>query len=712
MSPSPSLSPIPRSAQLPQPSLEQSTDGLLSDEPTFRPLPNVDNDQSSDPDFLDPYPSSPPMQKPPIPQQGIPEIFTNLYATEPSYFTRPNRYFGPVSTWRTWTENERAVAQSIDLERAQDLSVHLYDAHALKKRVTAQSQTFNKRRKGKGKAPVSSPPLDGEDAVDLDTFAPPKLWTAWPLPPGEVPRDDFVSRLGADAYRVPTNTRPSAALEECLIATATRLARERWNARQWQPEIPVPTKRDMEVEHAMVADLMPDLQELQHDQVSSPATPSSSSASPNNDRPMFSSQAFDLGATKDDDADISDVNSERDTGSTSPPGKPVPITDDARARQLLLPATRSTLSKLDELLLGLHKARQSYTAYRPSSRSRSRSRTTDDDATTTEGEKTDLSTKSSRLDGFKRRRVPAASTTDTDVSMSPIKRARLASQLPRYALRDWSDVLGMASMTGWNADVVARAAGRCGHLFGENMLFRTFHSGSTAPKSPSYITEQYAVSPSASVAGPAEDSDAFEKGTVVLRTTRACRECHATKARCISSTTSKASCQRCVVNHLSCSAMKTEPLPDYFNTKSRTCPYNSCPRHTQPFHKFYHLQRHIDSVHLNSPLPSSAFASSEPDTDLVSSQEIFCPVQSCPRHAGEPYSRGTKLYEHVRKIHPEVDVKEVKKLEARRRGERRGKWTDERRKRRSTSQKRTSSRHVSMEVDVDDGDGSDAEYVP
>lgn len=47
---------------------------------------------------------------------------------------RPNRWTGAPSTWLTITEQERAVVTSLDELRNRDLSIHLYNAHALKKR--------------------------------------------------------------------------------------------------------------------------------------------------------------------------------------------------------------------------------------------------------------------------------------------------------------------------------------------------------------------------------------------------------------------------------------------------------------------------------------------------------------------------------------------------------------------------------------------------
>jgi len=42
----------------------------------------------------------------------------------------------------------------------------------------------------------------------------------------------------------------------------------------------------------------------------------------------------------------------------------------------------------------------------------------------------------------------------------------------RIGLRDWSDVLGIAALQGWDGVVIDAAAKRCAALFGEGMDFR------------------------------------------------------------------------------------------------------------------------------------------------------------------------------------------------------------------------------------------------
>lgn len=46
--------------------------------------------------------------------------------------SRPNRWTGPPSTWRAFTEQDRLTYDALTRLRAGDLSMHLYNAFALK----------------------------------------------------------------------------------------------------------------------------------------------------------------------------------------------------------------------------------------------------------------------------------------------------------------------------------------------------------------------------------------------------------------------------------------------------------------------------------------------------------------------------------------------------------------------------------------------------
>ena len=48
------------------------------------------------------------------------------------YESRPNRWRGPASTWRTFTHEDRSVYEALEARRRGDLAVHLYNAFALR----------------------------------------------------------------------------------------------------------------------------------------------------------------------------------------------------------------------------------------------------------------------------------------------------------------------------------------------------------------------------------------------------------------------------------------------------------------------------------------------------------------------------------------------------------------------------------------------------
>jgi len=95
---------------------------------------------------------------------------------------RENRFIGPASTWRFYTENERGLAASLDQLRANDLSVHLYNAHVIKARARDAEDvrtypTVSKKRR-----------LSDIDQYSGATWQPDTTWTAWPMRPEHVPR--------------------------------------------------------------------------------------------------------------------------------------------------------------------------------------------------------------------------------------------------------------------------------------------------------------------------------------------------------------------------------------------------------------------------------------------------------------------------------------------------------------------------------------------
>lgn len=83
--------------------------------------------------------------------------------------------------------------------------------------------------------------------------------------------------------------------------------------------------------------------------------------------------------------------------------------------------------------------------------------------------------------------------------------------------------------------------------------------------------------------------------------------------------------------------------------------------------------------------------------------DVYCPVDGCLRSDGNnrPFKTTSKMYQHVRASHPEMNVEEIKKMELLKRGDGRGRWTDERRHRSRSKAKGSDSRGEGSSDDSD-----------
>ena len=347
----------------------------------------------------------------------------------------------PSSTWRFFTEEERALARSVDQQRANDLSVHLYNVHALKARLrdpdTANVEHYHDKKRW------IKPDEDGNRP-----WQPPDKWTAWPLPPDQVPRSGekfgvsvIPDGLEGATYRKAESWRPNVELREEVLAIALGKAKERLRAHG-------------EHNGLVVGEADAD-------------TP------PTSDAQMSSALPADADVPMADDGDIfvdfvSDKH--RETTTAKPSAAPALdeniLLDDDEARALLQPKINHILSQLDGLLTGMHKSRKGQV--RTNSRSRSNS-----------GQSRSTSRPASSSTRLKSRRrkvqdeneqsyvnVNDAGEDDESNVDQPKRRRKLNP-------RDWSEVLGIAAFTGWDSKVVSRAAQRCSALFGEDMDFQT-----------------------------------------------------------------------------------------------------------------------------------------------------------------------------------------------------------------------------------------------
>jgi len=348
---------------------------------------------------------------------------------------RENRFTGPASTWRDYTADERALAVSIDQERANDLSVHLYNAHALKSRlydreVAAKSRPWQSKQHW-----IKA----GEDGNVL--WYPDHNWTSWPLHADDVPRkseafgkDPLLDDAAQGTLRMSVSWSAGMDLEDEIQALMLRKAKERHSARSWatvEPSVPA-RLRSRSTSHL-------------------PSSPPPA---------LVSRQSSVASETQSNMSD-----SENDATVPQDLSKPELMIDEDETRRLLRPSARHIISKMDDTLMGLHLSRQyratsSIAAPGPAaqllSQKRKRRSTTNEAPAEPPDEQSE----------------PTANVGDQE---KPPARDYTEHPSGDHAIapRDWSEVLGVASLAGWSPAVVDRAARRCAVLFGEHMTFRT-----------------------------------------------------------------------------------------------------------------------------------------------------------------------------------------------------------------------------------------------
>ncbi|KAI0809875.1 RNA polymerase I-specific transcription initiation factor-domain-containing protein [Xylaria sp. FL0064] len=263
---------------------------------------------------------------------------------------RPNRWTGPPSTWQQLNSAEIDTLTALNELRNRDLSVHLYNAFALK------------HRNHRGKTRDVAKPVTGQN-VDVTTgqpvqenkWVPPNSWIAWPLPAHEVPRPGFMGRTdSADehfTFRMQTPYNPAAELEETVSATILRFAKERFQARQEAARRDEATVRS---DHASNGEEGSDIG----------IRPKPTRArSKSRAKPRSNSRSVKYESTSEAEMmDIDDTHVEKPVSpapSETLPLKTVVATDDELSYSLLRPSARGILVKLDTALTILHNAQES-----------------------------------------------------------------------------------------------------------------------------------------------------------------------------------------------------------------------------------------------------------------------------------------------------------------------------------------------------------------
>lgn len=403
--------------------------------------------------------------------------------------SRPNRYRGPLSTWRNWTAAERDLAISLQQLIANDLSVHLYNVFHLKastRKLSGQGTETHTR-----------------DLEHAEKWVPPKVWTAWPLPPEIVPRGWNVSSWDEEGVRRQRyhgkRDTTSHVLKELLVGYVLKKSKERF----WE--------REREDEESKTQNVKSRRRSGKSKGDSEGLDPSSH----DNEHTwrVNTSSAHSEAGDDDGQSQIAQTSPQAER-ATSPSDRhsdhllnnlvPAVMVDDDRASDILKPTMHHVLARFDSLLMGLHHARNAYITQNDSAseiqkdvdevqqssqgkRKRNKSRQRRDrpriyNESTAESEidnPADL--KPSSLPGTHSHQIPS----------SRRKARRSRDPKTRIGLRNWSDVLGIASMTGWEPAVLERAATRCAALFEEGISFRTLREGNDTVEEVSYLPGIY-----------------------------------------------------------------------------------------------------------------------------------------------------------------------------------------------------------------------------
>ncbi|CAI6335919.1 unnamed protein product [Periconia digitata] len=449
--------------------------------------------------------------------------------------SRPNKFTGHARTWRGYTFADRQIAASLGNIEASDLGAHLYNTHHLKHRMRrppeqlVKVQDWHKKESWlkKGKELEFTNPF-GEIEEEL---IPKKSWSAWPLPPSRIQKADRGVRRPDDdedtwCIEAARADDVGEAMREEIMALFVRRAKDQWLSRE---------SEDEDEEDGNATDAEADLAESNREDTK-PAKPESVTTSDVEMRDHENSTGG--SGLKEDTVERSIERRgayrgfEHDGSFT----KPVFLADDDTAQQILQPSVNSLLTSLDDLALSIRRVRLNHTGRGAYSEMSGSEFTSDAESSAksigpstrssrqpTKGRgKASGSRRRSRTHSKKAVALPAPKPLDESDSASDYRRDQAedsesassssdqslprqkrgsvgdsrrnsdASNTPGFekdqtGLMDWSEVLGIASITGWNEIAVARTAQRCAELFKESMSYRRLSEASVSKPIPDVV---------------------------------------------------------------------------------------------------------------------------------------------------------------------------------------------------------------------------------
>ncbi|KAK6949355.1 hypothetical protein Daesc_009430 [Daldinia eschscholtzii] len=268
---------------------------------------------------------------------------------------RTNRWHGPKSTWQQYNHQEIDTLTALKEIRDRDLSIHLYNAFALKQ---------GHKRSQDGPVPNKDINKATGQPVQPDDWLPQRAWTAWPMradkvpPPQDSARSLLNDRDEVFTLRKAVRDMPSTVLEEIIGAEILRTAKEKFNARPWIK--PTVSDEDGDSESQDI-----------DDEDSGGETEASTASRRKKSRSRSRSKSVKLeAASGDEKMEVNDLKPEID-----PVGKPhrkprlgpVISTDDGLSYSLLRPSVRHILAKLDATLTILHNTQEAALNYQSDS---------------------------------------------------------------------------------------------------------------------------------------------------------------------------------------------------------------------------------------------------------------------------------------------------------------------------------------------------------
>ncbi|KAH8724006.1 hypothetical protein GQ44DRAFT_709490 [Phaeosphaeriaceae sp. PMI808] len=411
--------------------------------------------------------------------------------------TRPNRFKGRRTTWRGYTAADRQVATSLEQLQNSDLGAHLYNAHALKRRVRKPAGELaglegweSKECWLKEGSELEYTDVSGEIQTDL---VPSRDWTAWPLPPAKLPTPHKRLARTSGQHNEWTIGNMDAhdgseEMREELLALFLRLAKEQWHTKEADDRL------SRKKHHPSQPRTGPQPKSTQS--LSLQHSASRAGINMKEDGNDDNTQTDDTETQDEDEEEFANgIGTQR--GRMPQPDvfrTPIFLADDAKALRNLQPVINSVLSKLDELALTIRRTRLNHlglgiygdtstqseftsetesteTLSRPSSRDQPQSRPSSRQGAQAPSRSTFGKNSRAPAEADSLEDEPQNSDTDTDSEDNGSVISR--DETWRAGLMDWSDVLGLAAVKGWDDKVIARAAQRCATLFGEGMSFRS-----------------------------------------------------------------------------------------------------------------------------------------------------------------------------------------------------------------------------------------------